>query len=67
MLHNQGMAKISARGARKVCEVKAKLDEISKALMDGTLKTCVPPAKGAPAPEGCTGTGTGDAMTTPAP
>ena len=30
MLHNQGMAMISARGARKVCEVKAKLDESTR-------------------------------------
>lgn len=62
-----GLAPFHDNEDKVPADVKAKLDEISKALMDGTLKTCVPPAKGAPAPEGCTGTGTGDAMTTPAP
>jgi basic membrane protein A len=34
-------------------EVKQKMQEIDKGLRDGTIKTCVPPVKGAPKPEGC--------------
>ena len=37
-------------------EVKTKIEETDKGLQDGTIKTCVSPAKGAPAPEGCPAT-----------
>lgn len=36
--------------------VKAKLEEVDAGLRSGSIKTCVSPAKGAPAPEGCSGT-----------
>jgi basic membrane protein A len=60
-----GLAPFHDNEDKVPADVKANLEQISKGLMDGTIKTCVSPAKGAPAPEGCSGTG--DAMTTPTP
>jgi basic membrane protein A and related proteins len=62
-----GLAPFHDQESKVPADVKTKLEEIDKGLQDGTIKTCVSPAKGAPAPEGCAGTGTGDAMTTPTP
>jgi basic membrane protein A len=45
-------------------DVKAKLTEVDAGLQDGSIKTCVSPAKGAPSPCGETG---GAAATTPTP
>lgn len=44
-------------------DVKAKIEEADKGLKDGSIKTCVSPAKGAPSPCG----GAGGASTTPTP
>jgi basic membrane protein A len=60
-----GLAPFHDNEAKVPADVKTKLEDIDKGLKDGTIKTCVPPAKGAPVPEGCSGTG--DAMTTPTP
>ncbi|HEX8598972.1 MAG TPA: BMP family ABC transporter substrate-binding protein [Chloroflexia bacterium] len=45
-----GLAPFHDWADRVPAEVSAKLQEVNAALMDGSLKTCVPPAKGAPNP-----------------
>jgi basic membrane protein A len=62
-----GLAPFHDNEDKVPADVKTRLDEIAEGLQDGSIKTCVSPAKGAPAPEGCSDTGTGDAMTTPTP
>lgn len=49
-----GLAPFHDMEGKIPAEAKTKLQEIDKGLKDGTIKTCVSPAKGAPAPEGCT-------------
>ena len=48
-----GLAPYHDWDSKVPAEVKQKMQEIDKGLRDGTIKTCVSPAKGAPKPEGC--------------
>jgi len=56
-----GLAPFHDWDSKVPADVKAKLTEIDKGLKDGTIKTCVSPAKGVPSPCG------GTADTTPTP
>jgi basic membrane protein A len=62
-----GLAPFHDQEAKVPAEVKSKLDQLAQDLQSGTVKTCVSPAKGAPAPEGCEGAASGDTTTTPTP
>lgn len=47
-----GLAPYHDMDASVPADVKAKIEEVKKGLEDGTIKTCVSPAKGAPSPCG---------------
>jgi len=51
-----GLAPYHDWDSKVPAEVKTKIEETDQGLQDGTIKTCVSPAKGAPAPEGCPAT-----------
>ncbi|HET9494530.1 MAG TPA: BMP family ABC transporter substrate-binding protein [Chloroflexia bacterium] len=61
-----GLAPFHDQEAKVPADVKSKLDQLAEDLQSGAVKTCVSPAKGAPAPEGCEGAATGGS-TTPTP
>jgi basic membrane protein A len=48
-----GLAPYHDQDANVSAAAKAKVDAANKGLTDGTVKTCVSPAKGSPAPTGC--------------
>ncbi|MDQ6694130.1 MAG: BMP family ABC transporter substrate-binding protein [Chloroflexota bacterium] len=54
-----GLAPFHDMDAKVGADVKTKLQSIDAGLKDGTVKTCVSPAKGAPSPCGATGSATG--------
>lgn len=62
-----GLAPFHDQEAKVPADVKTQLDKLAQDLQSGAVKTCVSPAKGAPAPEGCSGASTGDTATTPTP
>src|SRR5207253_8094568 len=57
-----GLAPYHDNDAKVPADVKTKIDTVTKGLQDGSVKTCVSPAKGADMPAGCGGT---TAPTTP--
>jgi basic membrane protein A len=50
-----GLAPYHDNDAKVPAEVKTKIETTTKGLQDGSIKTCVSPAKGAPIPDGCAG------------
>ena len=50
-----GVAPYHDQAAAVSADVQAKIDAATKGILDGSIKTCVSPAKGAPAPAGCPG------------
>jgi len=61
-----GLAPFHDMESKVPAAVQAKLQEIDKGLKDGSIKTCVSPAKGAPSPCGGAMEGTPGAAMTPA-
>jgi basic membrane protein A len=50
-----GLAPYHDNESKVPADVKSKIDTTTKGLQDGSIKTCVSPAKGAPIPDGCAG------------
>ncbi|HST04921.1 MAG TPA: BMP family ABC transporter substrate-binding protein, partial [Chloroflexia bacterium] len=48
-----GVAPYHDQAAAVSADVQAKVDAATKGIQDGSVKTCVSPAKGSPAPTGC--------------
>jgi basic membrane protein A len=48
-----GLAPFHDQEAAVPADIKAKVEEVDKGLQDGSVKTCVSPAKGVDAPVGC--------------